>query len=113
MSIMNRRTEFYNNRWWVMDGERIMGAYSTGYLRLYVFPLYTPAGTLVLQESPADHPHHQGICFGLNVNGHDMWNHDSFGAENHRQIADVVCAQHRRNPWTTTFPTGRPYIRPC
>lgn len=32
-----------------------------GAFRPYLYPLYSPAGFAVLSESPADHPHHNGI----------------------------------------------------
>jgi hypothetical protein len=75
----------YNSRWWVARNGKLVGAYSTGALRSYVFPLYTPRGVLVLQESPADHPHHQGICVGLNIDSHDLWNAGSFAVPRNQQ----------------------------
>jgi hypothetical protein len=77
----------YNNRVWVRRGERLLGAYSGNHLRSYVFPLYTPGGALVLQEAPPDHPHHQGLFAGLNVDGHDLWNAGSGDVPCHRQVA--------------------------
>ena len=38
--------------------------------------LYTPNGVLVLQEAPADHPHHQGVFAGAELDGNDLWNAD-------------------------------------
>lgn len=75
----------YNARLWVKFGERLLAGYSANELRSYVFPLYSPGGALVLQESPPDHPHHQGLCVGLEVDGRDMWNAGSFGRARHRQ----------------------------
>lgn len=79
-------TAFYDNaRWWAKTGDRLLGGYSANELRAYVFPLYSPAGMLVLQEAPPDHPHHQGLWVGLEVNGHDLWNAGSHGRPRHRQ----------------------------
>jgi hypothetical protein len=64
---------------------RLLGGYSSNELRTYVFPLYTPRGVLVLQEAPADHPHHQGISAGAELDGNDLWNAGSFGLPRHRQ----------------------------
>ena len=62
------------NRLYALCGERLLGAVSYNGYRAYVFPLYTPKGVLVLQESPPDHPHHQGIMVGQDlVNGHNFW----------------------------------------
>ena len=84
---MQYETFFYNKRWWVRCEKRLLGGYSGNDLRSYVFPLYTPQGVLVLQEAPPDHPHHQGICAGLEIDGHDLWNAGSFGKARHRQVA--------------------------
>ncbi len=82
---MPYETHFYNSRWWItMDGKLLAG-YNANDLRPYVFPYYSPKGALVLQESPPDHPHHQGIYVGLEVDGHDIWNAGSFGNARHRQ----------------------------
>jgi hypothetical protein len=85
--IMTYTTTYYNARWWVEYQGRLIGAYSTNPLRSYIFPLYTPQGMLVLQESPPDHPHHQGMSIGLEVDGHDLWNAGSYGKPPHRQEA--------------------------
>lgn len=81
------QTLAYNSRLWVRRGERLLGAYSANSLRSYVFPLYTPGGTLVLQEAPPDHLHHQGLFVGLSVDGYDLWNAGSGTVPRHRQIA--------------------------
>lgn len=80
---MNYHTTYRNSRWWIFRAGRLLGGVSAAALRPYVFPLYTPKGTLVLQEAPPDHPHHQGIVAGLNIQGHDLWNAGSFGAPRH------------------------------
>jgi len=41
---------------------RWLGAVGANYYRLWVFPLYTPAGRTVVREFPFDHPFHNG-CF--------------------------------------------------
>jgi hypothetical protein len=87
----------YNSRLWVTAAGRLLGGYSAGALRSYVFPLYSPSGALVVQEGPADHPHHQGIWAGLEVDGIDLWNAGSFDVPRHRQemvgeLADIVSA---------------------
>ena len=73
-------------RLWVKHEDSLVGAVNIGDLRAYVFPLYTPLGRLVIQESPIDHPHHQGLTVGANLNGWDMWNAGSFGIPRSRQI---------------------------
>lgn len=82
---MPYETRFYNNRWWVLADGNLVGGYNANELRSYVFPLYTLAGVLVIQEAPPDHPHHQGIWAGLEIDGHDLWNAGSFGKPRHRQ----------------------------
>lgn len=78
-------------RQWVWRDGRLVGAVNVGELRAYVFPLYTPRGRLVIQESPVDHPHHQGLTVGAQLNGWDMWNAGSFGIPRSRQV--VVSAE--------------------
>lgn len=82
---MSYSIRYYNARWWVCDGPRLLGGYAANELRSYVFPLYTPQGVLVLQEAPPDHPHHQGVWAGLEIDGHDVWNAGSRGLPRHRQ----------------------------
>lgn len=83
----------YNARLWVKHAGRLLGGYNTNELRSYVFPLYTPKGVLVLQEAPPDHPHHQGIMVGLEVDGHDLWNAGSRNLPRHRQEALIPLAE--------------------
>lgn len=83
----------YNARLWVKYQGRLLGGYNTNELRSYVFPLYTPLGVLVLQEAPPDHPHHQGIMVGLEVDGHDLWNAGSRNLPRHRQVAMTPLAE--------------------
>lgn len=92
---MTYETAHYNSRIWVTAAGRLLGGYNAGALRSYVFPLYSPAGALVIQEAPTDHPHHQGIWAGLEVEGIDLWNAGSFDVPRHRQemvgkLADLV-----------------------
>lgn len=77
----------YNARRWIKSGDRLLAGYNCNDLRAYLFPLYTPNGALVLQEAPPDHPHHQGLWAGLEIDGHDLWNAGSFGKPRHRQTS--------------------------
>lgn len=77
----------YNARRWIKWGNRLLAGYNSNELRTYLFPLYTPNGALVLQEAPPDHPHHQGLWNGLEIDGHDLWNAGSFGKPRHRQTS--------------------------
>ena len=90
---MPYETRFYNNRWWVLADGKLVGGYNANELRSYIFPLYTPGGVLVIQEAPTDHPHHQGIWAGLEIDGHDLWNAGSFGKPRHRQTNRTPLAE--------------------
>lgn len=83
----------YNSRLWVQRDGKLVGGYNANELRPHVFPLYTPGGTLVIQESPPDHPHHQGVWVGLEVDGHDIWNAGSFKVPRNRQELTVPLAE--------------------
>lgn len=74
-----------NARLWVTYEGRLLGGYASNKLRSYVFPFYSPKGALVLQEAPPDHPHHQGIWAGLELDGHDLWNAGSFSVPRNPQ----------------------------
>lgn len=84
------QTLFYNQRWWILHEQRLLGGYAANELRSYLFPLYSPAGALVVQEAPADHPHHQGVCFGLEIDGQDLWNAGSFAKPRHPQVMTPI-----------------------
>jgi hypothetical protein len=83
-SRMHYEAKHYNARWWVLCNKRLLGGYNANALRPYVFPLYSPTGELVIQETPPDHPHHQGVFAGLNIDGYDLWNAGSFDVPRHR-----------------------------
>ena len=44
--------------------DRLILALTQSARRPYIYPLYTPSGQQVLEESPADHPHHNGVWVG-------------------------------------------------
>ena len=73
-------------RVWVWEDQRLVGAVNAGDLRTYVFPFYTPLRRLVIQESPVDHPHHQGLTVGARLNGWDLWNAGSFSSPRSPQV---------------------------
>ena len=50
----------------VQAGNRILGAYGTSFWRSWVYPFYTPTGHTVVENSPFDHPFHNGIFVGQN-----------------------------------------------
>lgn len=85
----------YNSRLWITHNGKLVAGYNANELRPYVFPLLTPGGVLIMQESPPDHPHHQGLWVGLEVDGHDIWNAGSFKVPRNRQeltgpLADIA-----------------------
>jgi hypothetical protein len=45
-------------------GDRKVLAMTQGRARPYLYPLYTPLGFAVTEESPADHPHHNSVWIG-------------------------------------------------
>lgn len=62
------------SRHWVYLNEQARGAYTVGYCRSHVWPLYSPGGVCVIQEYPPDHVHHQGLMVGQDlINGHNFW----------------------------------------
>jgi len=70
-----------NSRRWILHEKKPVAAITTTGIRTYLYPFFTPGGTIMLQESPADHAHHQGIFVGQDfVNGHNFWamNHPGY-----------------------------------
>lgn len=81
----------YNKRLWVSHRDRLVGGISSTELRTYTYPLYTPAGRSVLQEAPADHPHHHGLMVGQDcVNGHNFWLIQNRGAATNYQKVEAT-----------------------
>jgi Methane oxygenase PmoA len=63
-----------SRRYRVYSGGVFVAAYTVGDFRPYVYPLCTPTGTPVTEESPPDHPHHQSLWLGQDeVNGVNFW----------------------------------------
>ncbi|MBM3264132.1 MAG: PmoA family protein [candidate division Zixibacteria bacterium] len=105
-------------RHWVYCNGRPVGAYTIGYHRSHVWPLYSLGGVCVIQEYPPDHVHHQGLWAGQDeVNGHNFWaaGHPQYPST--RQISEsmdiavegdaVTVSQH--NVWTDVG--GEPVFR--
>jgi len=59
----------------ICEGTRPVAVYrcSGAPFKPYLRELYTPAGVNVLLDSPADHLHHHGLMFALEINGVDFW----------------------------------------
>jgi hypothetical protein len=70
-ALFSRRLRVY------ADG-RFVAAYTLGRWKPYIYPLLTPNGVPVTEESPADHPHHHSVWLGQDeVNGQNFWLNDS------------------------------------
>jgi hypothetical protein len=54
----------------------------------YADQLFSPAGVQVLRDAPADHLHHHGLMYALNVDGIGYWEESKpdSGVEKHRSI---------------------------
>jgi hypothetical protein len=48
-------------------------AFGTNQFKPYVRELYTLDGINVLRDAPADHPHHHGLMYAIQVNGINFW----------------------------------------
>src|SRR5947207_15032293 len=54
-------------------GQSVAG-YTVGPWRSYLYPVLTPTGFPLTEESPVDHPHHNSIWLGQDdLNGHNVW----------------------------------------
>jgi hypothetical protein len=63
-----------NGRLLVLSRGQIVAGYTMGSWRSYLYPVLTPAGFPLTEESPADHPHHNSIWLGQDaVDGHNFW----------------------------------------
>jgi len=87
LSIVRRQEEIL-----VKQGDRVLVGYR--YLGVpgkpYVAEMASPGGTNVLRDAPADHPHHHGLMFALNIDGADFWSeNDDCGRQIHEQWIDL------------------------
>ncbi len=75
--------------------------------KVYVSRLYSPGGTQVLLDSPADHVHHHALMLGLDVNGVSFWvDGKQHGTQKPRGPAKVAAgALEQTLDWVT--PEGR------
>ena len=66
-----RRT---SGRLLVLSRGQLVVGYTVGPWRSYLYPVLTPAGFPLTEESPVDHPHHNSIWLGQDgLNGHNLW----------------------------------------
>ncbi len=75
--------------------------------KVYVSKLYSPGGTQVLLDSPADHVHHHALMLGLDVDGVSFWvDGEKHGTQKPRRPATVTAnALQQTLDWVT--PEGR------
>src|SRR5207237_723233 len=53
---------------------QFVAGYTVGHWRSYLYPVLTPAGLPLTEESPVDHPHHNSIWLGQDeLDGHNLW----------------------------------------
>jgi Methane oxygenase PmoA len=58
----------------VLARGQIVAGYAVGPWRSYLYPVLTPTGFPLTEESPVDHPHHNSIWLGQDdLNGHNFW----------------------------------------
>jgi hypothetical protein len=48
-------------------------AFSASHPKPYIKQLHTMSGWNVLTDAPADHSHHHGVMYGVQVNDHNFW----------------------------------------
>ena len=88
----------------------------------YVDELYSPAGAQVLRDAPADHKHHHGLMFAVNVEGVEFWGREDekCGKQISRGVEGVKAASvdgrgesrfTQRLDWVA--PDGRVLVREC
>ncbi len=66
--------EVLQGRRMVSWGGRFVTAFNQGQTRNYLYPVYTPAGQSVTDETPVDHPHHRSIWIAAEeVSGYNFY----------------------------------------
>ena len=59
---------------------RFITAFNQGATRNYLYPVYTPAGQAVTDETPVDHPHHRSLWVAAElVNGYNFYVESTYG----------------------------------
>lgn len=65
-------------------------SYSSALSKPYIRQLFTPCGVNVLRDAPADHLHHHGLMFAVNVESINFWEErQGCGRQVHNRFADV------------------------
>ena len=64
--------------------------YSDTPYKPYVKELYTPSGLNVLRDSPADHPHHRGLMYAIQVDDVMFWGEVPDGGKELQQTISPV-----------------------
>lgn len=63
-----------NGRLLVRQHDQLVAGYTVGPWRSYLYPVLTPRGLPLTEESPVDHPHHNSLWLGQDeLNGHNLW----------------------------------------
>ena len=71
-------------------GGRFITGFSQGHTRNYLYPVYTPAGQAVTDETPVDHPHHRSIWIAAEeVNGYNFYVESAYGGRTAGAIREI------------------------
>ena len=71
-------------------GGRFITAFNQGHTRNYLYPVYTPAGQAVTDETPVDHPHHRSIWIAAEeVNGYNFYIERAYGGRTAGAIREI------------------------
>ena len=71
-------------------GGRFIAGFSQGHTRNYLYPVYTPAGQAVTDETPVDHPHHRSIWIAAEeVNGYNFYVESAYGGRTAGAIREI------------------------
>ena len=64
-----------------------------GHTRNYLYPVYTPAGQAVTDETPVDHPHHRSIWIAAEeVSGYNFYIERAYGGRTAGAIREIDAA---------------------
>ena len=71
-------------------GGRFITAFNQGHTRNYLYPVYTPAGQAVTDETPVDHPHHRSIWIAAEeVSGYNFYIERAYGGRTAGAIREI------------------------
>jgi hypothetical protein len=102
-----------SSRLLVLARGRVVAGHTVGPWRSYIYPVLTPLGLPLTEESPVDHPHHNSIWLGQDeLDDHNLWltrpGCGRVAVSVEHAVVDGSAVFRESNQWLS--PTGEPLL---